>query len=316
MNGLKNQFNKIDLLSLSLSQKNIILSKSNHYLQKLLSKNLNIKQIVIGCELECYVLENNSKASNNKIDKLIKLSNDHQVISKIAIISKEKGLNQIEFSTKKYCDLIELCSDIDLLKTTIDKIAKEDNLTLNYCSQLYDDDCGSSLQFNISFIDLDSDNFFYKNKPYLELFSSTLLDHTNQIQYCLNPFEEDYKRFDLELNKKIFSMGKFPAPVNLSLGNDNRTCAIRIPSIKQSNCDERIEYRVASSKADHRICLALLLISLARYQFQSKKYPYTFGNAFDDIYRYEKIINNYKISKNIFYNKYNKILPKLIENII
>jgi predicted dehydrogenase len=63
MNGLKNQFNKIDLLSLSLFQKNIILSKSNNYLLKLLNKNLNINKIVIGCELECYVLEkNNSKA--------------------------------------------------------------------------------------------------------------------------------------------------------------------------------------------------------------------------------------------------------------
>lgn len=313
MIGLKNHYHNLNIGNLSLDQKNRLLSKSLDDLFCSLKPLEIIKKIFIGCELECYVEYcDGSKAVNQDIENFINIANNNDIVRNIAIISKEKGLNQIEFSTKKYDDLFNLSNDIDQLKNKLKEIAISKNLILNYTPQPYFDDCGSSLQFNISFFDYDNNNFFYNNSNFLDLFASTLLDHTNQMLFLLAPFYNSYLRFDSKINSMIFSKGKYPAPINLSYGYENRTCAIRIPSIKKYNCDERIEYRVACSDADHRLSIMAILWSLANYQFQKKIYKYTYGNAFDEIYNYEKIIDNYQLSKDIFYKKNNYINDKII----
>jgi glutamine synthetase len=130
----------------------------------------------------------------------------------------------------------------------------------------------------------------------------------------LAPKLQDYYRFDLELNKKLFYSKKYTAPVNLSFGFDNRSCAIRICKSTNSSNSKRLEYRIASANADIYLSLSAILIALA-YGLRTKKsnYPMIYGNAFDEIYKLESLLQNIDESQNYFHKKDNFIVKKMLE---
>jgi len=265
------------------------------------------KIIKIGCELEFYLLDLDLEIADSfLVDHFISELKKINFLSAICEVKKERGQSQIEISTIAYDDLENLCNDLDYIKKLISETAKKLNSSLSFKGQPVDDDCGSSLQFNISLVNSLANNIFLKNPKLINLFSSLLLDYTDEMLYLLAPNCDDYRRFDIEINKKLFDMGKFCAPINLSFGNDNRSCAIRIPKCEKIE-NTRIEYRIASASSNHWFGLSAILIALAQAKHQKNLYPQIFWNAFDEIYNIKNFIKNFQLAKEKFFNKENKI---------
>lgn len=265
------------------------------------------KIIKVGCELEFYLLDLDLEIADSfLVDDFISELKKINFLSAICEVKKERGQSQIEISTIAYDDLENLCNDLDCIKKLIFETAKKLNSSLSFKGQLVDNDCGSSLQFNISLVDSLANNIFLKNPKLINLFSSLLLDYTDEMLYLLAPNCDDYRRFDIEINKKLFDMGKFCAPINLSFGNDNRSCAIRIPKCDNKE-NRRIEYRIASASANHWLSLSSILIALAQAKHQKNLYPQIFGNASDEIYNIKNFIKNFQLAREKFFNKENII---------
>lgn len=295
------------------------------YAKDFFKSNFKVDKINIGVELEFYLIFNHhnqfnyNKSSNDEntqatsnIEDFIEFVNSDPFIKDIGKIKKEQGSNQLEFASIVYNDLIKLCQDLDILKKKLEISAKKLNLEISFQAFNNLNDCPSSLQFNISYVDY-QDNNILKNTPILQQLTYTnLLDKTNQILFILAPNTLDYLRYSKEVNKKLFSNAKYNSPVNLSVGLNNRTCAIRIPSVKNDE-DFRVEYRVASSNCNHWLALSAILLSLSSIGFKENKYQLIYGNAFDENYDYlSEIIQNIDLSKKSFFNFNNNIYKKFL----
>jgi glutamine synthetase len=265
------------------------------------------KIIKIGCELEFYLLDQNLEIANSSlVDNFIFELKKINFLLEICEVKKECGQSQIEIATIVYDDLEKLCEDLDCIKKLIFEISQKLNSSPSFKGQVVDNDCGNSLQFNISLSDSLTKNIFFKNSKLINLFSSLLLDYTDEMLYLLAPNPDDYRRFDSKINKKLFDLGKFCAPINLSFGNDNRSCAIRIPKCDNKQ-NTRIEYRIASASTNHWLGLSAILIALAQVKHQKNLYPQIFGNAFDEIYDIKNFIKNFQLAKEKFLNNENII---------
>ncbi len=273
--------------------KKIILKKTQEFF--LNSKFLTPK---IGCELEFFLLDETSRKPANQglvgdfiFDLCGELKKKFPLFYQV---EKEQGASQIELKTIFTSDLSRLCEEIDGCKKFIKNLAAEKKLIASFAAQPFANDCGSALQFNISLHDEGGKNIFESDKNILHKTASTLLHHTNSMMIFLSPKTEDYERFSFALNRNLFQQGKFTAPVNLSFGADNRTCAIRIPSTKETTseivCGKRLEYRVAAADADPTLCISAILLSISDGLLSEKNsFAQIFGNAFDEQYQLQKI---------------------------
>jgi len=231
--------------------KHKILEKSHQNFLKILSKNSDSHQIKIGCELEFFLLDkNNNKISNKEI--INEFCNSIKA-------KREQGDGQIEVITNFTNDLSNLAKEIENLKNKIHYFANQINCLASFESKPFEDDCGSALQFNISLHDEKNYNIF--NNELIEHCASGLLDSSHFMMLILAPKFEDYRRFDLDLNRNLFQQKKYTAPVNLSFGGDNRSCAIRVCKSTDSPNFKRLEYRITSSKADIYLALSAILIA-------------------------------------------------------
>ena len=92
------------------------------------------------------------------------------------------------------------------------------------------------------------------------------------------------QRFDLKRNKELFKKGKYTAPVNLSWGYDNRTCAIRIIG---KNQNRRLEFRIPDSNCDIKKATTKFLEMVYKgINSNTKPTPPIYGNAFDNQYNH------------------------------
>jgi glutamine synthetase len=228
-------------------------------------QNSNSAIVKIGCELEFFLLTENQQ----EVDDLI-----GELSTKNWRVERERGATQIEVKTDFTDNLEALCQELEDKKNFLKNIPQK-NIT--FASQPFQNDCGNALQFNISLHDQGGENLFSKNEKLLGDSINSLLAATNQMMIFLAPKAEDYLRFSRELNQKLFRQGKFTAPINLSFGNNNRTCAIRIA---KGESGKRLEYRVAAANADPRLCVGGLLLALS--QKSDKKFSPIFGNAFEE----------------------------------
>ena len=284
--------------------KHKILEKSHQDFLKILSKNSDSHQLKIGCELEFFLLDksNNKIFDNNIIDDFCKSVN----------AKREQGEGQIEITTNFTDNLLNLAKEIENIKNKIHYFANQINCVACFEGKPFEDDCGSALQFNISLHDEKNHNIF--NDNLIEHCASGLLDSSHFMMLILAPKLQDYRRFDLDLNRKLFQLKKYTAPVNLSFGGDNRSCAIRVCKSTESPNSKRLEYRIASSEADIYLALSAILNALA-FGLSEKKNNYStiYGNAFDDIYRLEKILKNIDEAQKYFYRNDNFIAKKMLE---
>ena len=284
--------------------KHKILEKSHQNFLKILSKNSDSHHLKIGCELEFFLLDkNNNKIFDNKIiDEFCKTIQG----------KREQGEGQVEIITNFTDNLLNLATEIENIKNQIHYFAHKINCLACFDGKPFFDDCGSALQFNISLHDEKNYNIF--NDDLIKHCASGLLDSSHFMMLILAPKIQDYHRFDLDLNKKLFHLKKYTAPVNLSFGTDNRSCAVRVCKSSNSPNSKRLEYRIASADADIYLSLSAILNALA-FGLSEKKNNYStiYGNAFDDIYRVEKILKNIEEAQNYFYKKDNFIAKKMLE---
>ena len=272
----------------------------------------------IGIELEFFLLEKNLQAVENQAlvtDFIAELK--AEVLKKIPLIyqiEKEQGVSQIEIKTSFISDLSNLAFELENVKNFVKNFALNKNFIASFASQPFLDDCGNALQFNISLHDKNDKNIFEFDQKILDNAIAGLLEMTDYMMVFLAPKNEDYKRFSLEVNRELFRRGKFSAPVNLSFGADNRTCAIRIPSLKKS---VRLEYRIAAADADLFLNISAILLAMF-YGIESKLKPeelgFTkiFGNAFDDDYKARSFCGDLEMAKNKFYSEKNFIRDKML----
>ncbi len=268
----------------------------NHFL------NSSLPTIKIGCELEFFLLQKNHQPILNS-EFLLKLISDlkENLTAKFSLIyqvEKEQGDSQIELKTTFTSDLKKLCSEIELAKIFISNFAKERNLIESFAAQPFQNDCGNALQFNISLHE-NEQNIFDFDKEFLQKIAGSLLAKTNEMLIILAPNKEDYFRFNVETNLNLFRNKKFTAPINLSFGSDNRTCAIRIPAGKNS---VRLEYRVASANANPFLAISAILLAIAdgvncKYENDFKQIH---GNAFDEQYSLKNLCGNIEQATDLF----------------
>ncbi|MES2960837.1 MAG: hypothetical protein V4694_00445 [Pseudomonadota bacterium] len=282
-----------------------ILEKSQKFFQ-----NSNSLILKIGCELEFFLFEENSSKTVNQdvrddfISKLqIELPKKFPLIYQI---EKEQGASQIEVKTVFTPDLSSLCEELEGAKNFIKTLAVQKKITASFAAQPFIDDCGSALQFNISLHENDK-NIFESDENILKNVAGSLLEMTNQMMIFLAPKEEDYARFSHEINHNLFKKGKFTAPINLSFGGDNRTCAIRVPFQKNG---KRLEYRIAAADADIFLVVAALLLVISKSE---KNHPQQIhGNAFDGQYEVAGFCNSLKEAQE-FFEKEDFIKEKFLE---
>ncbi len=235
-------------------------------------------------------------------------------------VEKEQGISQIEIKSSFTSDLSGLAAEIDEVKKITQTIAKEKNLIASFASKPLENDCGSALQFNISLHNFDGKNLFTEDEFLLNNAIVGLLQNTNQMMIFLADKEEDYSRFSYEANRELFRRGKFTAPVNLSFGNDNRTCAIRIPPIFE-NHGKRLEYRVAAAGASPHLSMSVLLLALSDglsggVNADKLGYDRIYGNAFDDRYCLKNLCKNLEEAKKSFFQEDGFIQKKIGELIV
>jgi glutamine synthetase len=287
--------------------KKIILKNSIELACNELTDYCDCKIIKIGCELEFYLLDLDNFIVDSQIrDFFIAELGDYQDISSYCEVKKEQGRSQIEIATIAFEDIENLCLKLDFIKDSIELLANKLQLKVCYKGLVTNDDCGNSLQFNISFYDSQQKNILRKNDKLVNYFSSTLLDFSDRMLYIHAPNEDDYLRFDDEINKKLFDLGKYCAPINLSFGGDNRSCAIRIPTCENKE-NLRIEYRIPSASANHWLSLSAILMVLSQVKNQKNLYQRIYGNAFDEIYHLKKFEKNFQKSQENFFRENNLV---------
>ncbi len=255
----------------------------------------------IGCELEFFLLQKNGQVLEDQgllADLILELK--EQLTKNFPLIyqvEKEQGASQIEIKTSFTPDLTRLCEEIEGAKNLVKNFAEAKNLTASFASQPFGDDCGSALQFNIS-LHQDEENIFESDAEILKNVAAGLLKKTNEMMIFLAPKEEDYVRFSFATNRNLFKRGKFTAPVNLSFGYDNRTCAIRIP---KSKIGKRLEYRIAASDADPFLAISAISLAII-FGINDKKsdFKQIHGNAFDEQYQLKNFCKNLDEAREFF----------------
>lgn len=243
----------------------------------------------IGLELEFYLTKNNQQISDSAlIDGFITKLSQEIKIQKINLlnIEKEQGIGQIEIKTIPTKNLVLLCQEINLVKKIAQNLAKKNGLKSDFRPVPFIDDCSSALQVNLTILNKDKQNLFVKIK---EKESEILLNAigglialTAQNMRFFADVKKDKERFDLERNRQLFMAGKYTAPVNLSWGYDNRSCAIRVVG-KEEN--RRLEYRIPSASADPLKAISKFIeIVFFGIKNKAEAPEPIYGNAFDKKY--------------------------------
>ena len=304
------------MLSKFYSEKENILKKSQEFFQ-----NSNFCSLKIGAELEFFLCDKNSQRLDNKalLDDFI-FELDKKLKENFILfyeVEKERGAAQIEIKTIFTSDLSKLADELNNAKKFITKFAIKKDLKASFLAQPFAEDCGSALQFNISLHDEKDKNIFLSDEQTLENVASALLESTNAMMIFLAPQKEDYVRFSFAGNKDLFKRGKFTAPVNLSFGADNRTCAIRVVLAKEDqkiDGGKRLEYRIASASADPHLSLAaIILVICDGIKNKKPRLKQIFGNAFDEQYGLKNFCSDYAEAEEYFLKKENFIRSKFVE---
>jgi glutamine synthetase len=274
--------------------------------------NSNSAVLKIGCELEFFLLDENLKSLVNKELVAGLISELKEKLKKefflIYEVEKEHGVSQVEIKTDFTADLSRLAGEIENAKKFIKDFAQNKNLIASFTAQPFADDCGSALQFNISLHE-NEQNLLLTDKKLINKIAAQLLENTDFMMVVMAPKKDDYRRFSYLVNQNLFRLGKFTAPINLSFGGNNRTCAIRVVSDTPNS--KRLEYRIAAADADPFLSMSLILLTLSNSNLDLEELPQLFGNAFDAQYNIKNFCQNLSEAQEQFLSEENLIRKKL-----
>ena len=242
------------------------------------------KDIVIGVEIEFYLDNINNNEILYKNIKEFCTKNNIDILG----IETERGQGQYEIKLNKYNDIYKLINDYNLLKSYL-----KENFNANFSTYYKNNEPFSALQININLLDKNNKNLFarcideYGNKDESEIMIYSINGILKTTNFLLPLYIKDrhcVKRFDYEINEKIYKNGNIPAPTFISWGVNNRTATIRIPTPTDfknyeeiDNNSRRIEFRVPSSDADIKFCIFGILSSML-YGIENKLNIYEKNN--------------------------------------
>ena len=255
----------------------------------------------IGSELEFYVF--------SSLSPLISASQEQLQIflANIPNCKTEQGLGQLEIVFIHTNNFLDLINNIEQTKKNIYSLATQNNLWVSFAGKPLKNDCGSALQFSLSWLPKQQNNENFIESFYIPM-AVALLEKTKENLAILNLFTSDYLRYCIKANRSLFLQHKNTSPVNLSFGYNNRSCAIRITraeNIGGKNI-KRLEYRVASASASPSLVLNFIIstlnFGLEKYfispatKHNSQGFGPIFGNAFDEQYELETMVSSWELA--------------------
>ncbi len=185
----------------------------------------------------------------------------------------ERGKDQFEYhlDPRPASHCLDICETIEESRNLIRTRLASKKLSADFSPKPYEDDYGSSLQFQFS-----NQSELFQNKTEEICASFCHYASSTFLAYAHTPI--DYKRFKSE----------FMAPTHISYGFNNRTCLIRINGESQ----KRIEIRSPSSKSEPYLVLSTILMNIYRALTEEprhNKYTKIYGNSYDSQYNLDKI---------------------------
>lgn len=271
----------------------LIFQNSLQLLQSNLYSNFKNYFLKIGCELEFY-------SPNLSLIQSQILLND--IFLQNFKIKKEQGDDQFELVFKHSLDILALSKQIIFVKNYLKNWAENQGTIITFAGKPFINDCASALQFNISIHEDNGLNLFEKNDDLMFKICNSLLDLSEQMLYLLNKNDVDFLRYNQKLNLDLFKKGKYIAPVNLSLGYDNRSCTIRLANSHDNILTKRLEFRLASASADIYLAFSAVLLAINNgLNYKKNNFDIIFGNSFDEQYNCKKIIDDYDLAKKNFF---------------
>ncbi len=152
------------------------------------------------------------------------------------------------------------------------------------------------MHININLIDESGKNLFSRNgddeSKILEYSIAGLLELLPASMKYFAPYEAAYIRH---------SEHSMESPSTVSWGGDNRTVALRIPSVPLTPHARRIEHRVPCADVDPHICIAATIagIEFGIVNKLENKYPKIWGNAFLPQYSLAKLPRSFAEAQDI-----------------
>lgn len=184
------------------------------------------------------------------------------------VIKKEKGKLQYEIDLPPMQDMESCAQAITEAKEKLQNWHPK----IDFRSKPFIDDYGSAMHFHINFLKDGGENYFDDNQV-LELSARSLCHYMLSSFVIFAPKVEDYARFD----------HKFMAPNYVSFGGNNRSVAVRIPSL----VPRRLEHRICSPMAYSYLAIFVILKSIylgLKNPSHIASYDKIYGNAFDPQY--------------------------------
>ena len=270
---------------------------------------LNIKPR-IGIEFEFNIVNSNQKYLDFIDD--INLFAINRGID-IMPVEKEASNDQFEIIFNASYDIDKLIDDINKLKEITNNLAQNYNFEINFNGYAGDDfSHGNGLHIHISLYDNENKNLYIKKNKYEEskfLLKSLagLLFYMNDSLILINSEIEDFKRYKarVKINEEDlrFISNASYAPTHICWGINNRTTALRVISNSNESHNRRIEHRLSSPNCDIKLSISLILLEIY-FGIKNNLKPIDpiYGNAFDEQYELEAIINDQKLAIERFEN--------------
>jgi glutamine synthetase len=269
------------ILNLTISE----LTQLIHIMEADFLKKHSLHKITSGFELEFYI-------TPTKKTLFTQITQEIQQIENIFEFKKELGINtthsQFEITTIPQDNIIKSCQILENIRTQITNIFKKYNTFISFNATISEQLPPSSLQLNCCFWKKNSHKPIpYTNQTFQNITQNTVHSIiqttalTSQTENCIN------RICNLNFTKQFKN-----SPTNQTWGIENRTVAIRIAKLPNSEEINRLELRTPSSYTNaHNIALAFLASTetstyypqtfIDSYTSESKFLPKTLNEAID-----------------------------------
>lgn len=290
-----------------MSEKGLLLKK---ILKDFLKRNPFF--VEFGVELEFYALKTDrSNFSELEFEEILKkIANYFKNDEIIYCAEREAGNGQIELKFSHECEIYDLAEKIIKTRNDLLKFADENNFIVDFSALPFENDCANALQVNISA--LDKDNSFKLKESVI----ASLLKFAEDFLFICVKEKGDLLRYDREINKNIFKLGKFTAPINSSCGVDNRSTMVRYFPDGDKKNKNRIEFRLPCADCDVFLlfsCLIFVVDYAIKNNLKIDENVKIFGNAFDQKYDLNSFDSDYeKIKDRFLKSEINQWLSKFI----
>ncbi len=219
----------------------------------------------IGAEIEFYLDRSLPKAHAAVLDASARAFAAAGI--QTAPIRSEAGEAQYEVSLLPSLDPVTLATSLEKVRSIVTAVSLLHGCPAAFSSRPDPSNPPSSLQINVSLIDVAGANCFAKEPntasetEIMQHAIAGLCDFMNGSMLFFAPTELSYKRF---VNR--FSGGPYKftnAPSTVSWGGNNRTVAVRIPSSSEDPVSRHIEHRVPGSDANPALAIACVLAGIS-----------------------------------------------------